>query len=239
MSALKCVKGAFIIFNLLFLGLGLTAIGYVAWNLTQLPDSSVFLSGRFIFSYSLLGIGFVICIIGLLGCIGGLASSVCCLKAFIAMMTILLFVDIGVAIAGYTEQHQVFDISKHLWNEINDGLRNKIQTDLQCCAFSNITAEFNVKPPPSCYKDNNNASSMYVSSCKDKMEVWVKGNIPIWASIIAVAAFIQILSTTLSCLLLTKIQSSMRVSQAPTTSGQTTSRPRKSWPASKPKSLNF
>ncbi|KAL3869768.1 hypothetical protein ACJMK2_042405 [Sinanodonta woodiana] len=212
MSALKRVKVAFIIFNVLFLGLGLTAIGYVAWNLSQLPNSSVFLSGKFIFSYSLLGIGFVICLIGLIGCIGGLSSSTCCLKAFIAMTTILLFVDIGVVIAGYMEQSQ-----------------------LQCCAFSNTIAEYSGTPPPSCYKDAKNTSSIYVSLCKESMKDWVKGKIPIWASVIAVAAFVQILSSILSCVLLTKIQSSMRVSQAPAESNPSRPRPRQS----KHNGLNF
>lgn len=188
--------------------IGFGVIGYGVWILITTGNVSNFLSGTLLFTYSFLGIGALLVITGLLGCIGGCAASTCCLKAYIGLMTLILMVDIGVAIAGYTQRDSIFHLTEQLWDELNDDTKNHIQKELECCSYNNVTAEYPTGVPQSCNSDQGPQFGTY---CQDAMELWVKNNIPAWAAIIGGIGLIEILSTVTSCLALKAVEEAMRV----------------------------
>lgn len=207
MGASGCCGKLFLGLNFLMWLIGFGVVGYGVWILITTGNTSNFLSGTLIFTYAFLGIGTLLVLTGLLGCVGGCCESTCCLKAYIGFMTFILLIDIGVAIAGYMEKDNVLNLTEKLWDELNDDTKFHIQKELECCSY-NGTSEYTLPLPDSC---SNDQGEQFKTFCKDAMEVWVKNNIPIWASMVGGIGFIQVLATISSCLTLKAVEDAMRV----------------------------
>ncbi|KAH3698213.1 hypothetical protein DPMN_085732 [Dreissena polymorpha] len=190
---------------------GLATLGYGIWILVTTGNVSNFLSGSLVFTYSFLGVGLLLTIIGLLGCIGGCAESTCCLKAYIGLLTFLLIVDIGIGIAAGVMKDQVFTVTEHLWDEVNSDTKAQIQKELKCCGYSSPLDYGVGSVPSSCFGEENVATSIFQTGCQAAMETWVHDNTPIWASVLASVLFVQIASTIASCMTLKKVEDAMRV----------------------------
>lgn len=206
MGASGCCGKLFVALNFIMWLIGFGVVGYGVWIMITTGNTNNFLSGTLIFTYAFLGIGALLVFTGLLGCIGGCCESICCLKAYIGFMTFILLIDIGVAIAGYVEKDNVFDLTEKLWDEVNDDTKFHIQKELECCSY-NGTEEYTTLPD-SCYNDQG---EQFQTFCKDAMEQWVKDNVMIWGAIVGGIGFIQVIAIISSCLALRALEESMRV----------------------------
>ncbi|KAL4236837.1 Leukocyte surface antigen cd53 [Mactra antiquata] len=201
-----CCGNLFLGLNFIMWMIGFGTVGFAVWTLITSGNTSELVSGTLIFTYSFLGIGILLILAGLLGCIGGCCQSTCCLKNYIGIMTFILLLDIGVAIAGFVQKDSVFDITENLWNELNDETRDHIQKEIECCGYNGPTDYTTL--PSSCY---NGQGTQFSTSCKTAMELWVKDKIPYWASVVAAIGLIQIIATISSCATMKAIEDAMRV----------------------------
>ncbi|ESO94469.1 hypothetical protein LOTGIDRAFT_203908 [Lottia gigantea] len=208
---------AFIFINFLFWAIGLSVVGFVSWLLATNPSVTNFLSGTFIFTYTLITLGIIIFFIGLFGCIGGCLENPCTLKTYIGFITTLFFLEICAILAAYVQKDQIPKYTASGWKEFNPVTRALVQSELRCCGY-NHSSEYSVtleQLPDSCFDNakfgpgtitTKTEQTLFQDGCWEKIELWINSNTPIWASTLAVVALIQIASMVTSCLVLEKVQ---------------------------------
>lgn len=217
-------KLIFLIFNFLYWVVGAALIGVIAWSLATIPNASEFLSGTFVFSYACLCVGLLVVIIGIIGCIGGLSNSLCALKTYVGLMTTMLLIEIAMIIAIYAIQMEIPKLIESTWEQLNKDTHNLIQNELECCGIQNHT-EYSTdytQLPDSCFKTyqtltvvTKSESTLFTSSCLDKMQDWLNNNMPIWISVLVAIVIIQLASSMCSCIILSKINTPNKISPSP------------------------
>ncbi|XP_052777535.1 tetraspanin-9-like [Mya arenaria] len=206
-----CCGKIFLLFNSLLWLVGIGTLAYGIWIMVSTGNTSNFLSGTLIFTYTFIGVGALLTLIGLLGCIGVCAESTCCLKMYIGLTTILLLVDIGVAIAGGVQQDQAFGLTEKIWDEVNSETKNQIQKELECCGYNNYTDYGSGALPDSCLSNAQNNATLYTTPCGTAMRAWLDDNLPVWVAVLASLLFVQLMSMFASCLTLKNIEDALRV----------------------------
>ncbi|KAK6188417.1 hypothetical protein SNE40_004594 [Patella caerulea] len=208
------VRYSFIFVNFLFWAIGLAVVAFVSWLLATNPSVSNFLSGTFIFTYTLISLGILVFIIGLFGCIGGCTESPCLLKTYISFITALFFLEVCTILAAYVQKDQIPKYTASGWREFNQETRGLIQTELRCCGY-NDSNEYTVtleQLPDSCFQTSQpgtittkSEQTVFKDGCWAKIEAWINSNTPIWASTLAIVSLVQIASMITSCLVLEKV----------------------------------
>ncbi|XP_041359155.1 CD63 antigen-like [Gigantopelta aegis] len=212
---------AFIAINFVFWLLGLFVFIFIWWTLGTNSALSEFFSGAFLLSYTLVAVGAVILVIGVIGCIGAIIESQCLLQTYVGLVTTLLFLEIAGVVAAYVQKGRLPEYTRSGWNEFNQETRNFLQTQLQCCGFDNYTS-YNATLDTlvdSCFKLPDSGTvvtktntTLLQDGCYIKITGWLNSNIPKWASVAAAVAFVQILCLVSSCLVLNRVHEANRVS---------------------------
>ncbi|EDO30838.1 predicted protein, partial [Nematostella vectensis] len=101
-ACMQCVKFLLFGFNALFWLMGLSVLAVGIWARIQFSDYMKLSSHDYATAaYILIGIGFLIAIIGFIGCCGALKEHTCLLKTFGVILGLLFLVELGTAITGY------------------------------------------------------------------------------------------------------------------------------------------
>ncbi|XP_069128640.1 enolase-phosphatase E1-like [Argopecten irradians] len=210
----------FLFFNFLFLCLGIALVGFVSWTLATIPNANEFISGTHVVTLTSFCLGFVILIIGGIGCAAGFCRGLCVLKTYVGFMLTLIFLELGLVFFIYAEKSQLPSVIVSSWDGLNTDTQYKIQTELECCGIENYT-EYGTEVefyPSSCFVVydvtgiiEKTIDNLFTADCLTQMQNWLNDNIPIWVSVLIVIAVIEFLSGLTSCIFLQKVQKRLKV----------------------------
>ncbi|GAA6092165.1 CD63 antigen [Tachysurus ichikawai] len=178
-------------------------------------------------------VGVVIFFIAFFGCCGAWKEDYCMVTTFVVLLSIIIIVEIGIAIAAYVLRNQLTNlvdtgIKEAIKNYTNPDFQKEVdemQKWLNCCGAVNSSDWMNYKPdrnsvPDSCCKNfsnncgngaMNNATIINIEGCGEGLENFFKKNI-LWVGIAAlVIAFIEILGLVFACALMRGIRKGYEV----------------------------
>ncbi|KAI5612129.1 CD63 antigen, partial [Silurus asotus] len=178
-------------------------------------------------------VGAVIFFIAFFGCCGAWKDNYCMVTTFAVLLSIIIIVEIGIAIAAYVYRNKLENLVekgiKEAIKEYNKDQDIKKELDIsqqqfKCCGAVNSTDWAGIMPnnsvPDSCCKNVTkgcgvnamfNSSKIYTEGCAKAVEALVKQNI-LWVGIAAlVIAFIEILGVVFACTLMKGIRSGYEV----------------------------
>jgi len=234
-GGMKCVKFLLFFFNFIFwlCGLALIIVGILVQvtfhNTLMIKDASASA-----IPIVIIGVGVVIFFIAFFGCCGAWKENYCMVTTFVLLLSLIIIVEIGAAIAGYiyrgklsaVVQDSLTDmISKYNTTEEMAKAVDKLQTDLKCCG-ANSSADWgsympdrNSVPDSCCVNITQNcgrgtmtdASKVHQQGCQTAVEQLLRKNIQ-WIIVAAlIIAFLQIMGVVFSCMLMRGIRSGYEV----------------------------
>ncbi|XP_060078180.1 extracellular matrix-binding protein ebh-like [Ylistrum balloti] len=210
----------FLIFNFLFLCLGLGLVGFVTWTLATIPNANEFISGTHVVTLTSFCLGIVILVIGGIGCAAGFCKGLCILKTYVGFMLTLLFLELGLIFFIYAEKSQIPSVIVESWDGLNTDTQYKIQSELECCGIENYT-EYGTDVesyPSSCFVVydvtgiiEKTVDNLFTADCLTQMQNWLNDHVPIWVSVLVAIAVIECLSGITSCIFLQRIHKKLKV----------------------------
>ncbi|CAJ1084587.1 CD63 antigen [Xyrichtys novacula] len=234
-GGMKCVKFLLFFFNFIFwlCGLALVVVGILGQvalhNTIEIKNVSA--SGAPIV---IIGVGVVIFLIAFFGCCGAWKENYCMVTTFAVLLSLIIIVEIGAAIAGYIFRGKISSvvqdslvemISKYNSTEHFRDSVDKLQKDLKCCGVNSSADWKNYRPdresvPDSCCVNFTKGcgdgalkdpSKLFKEGCHDAVEANLKKNIQ-WVIVAAlIIAFLQIMGIVFACLLMRGIRSGYEV----------------------------
>ncbi|XP_026990368.1 CD63 antigen [Tachysurus fulvidraco] len=233
-GGMKCVKFLVFFFNFIFwlCGLALIVVGVLAQtaiaNFTMIKQVATNASPIVI-----IVVGVVIFFIAFFGCCGAWKENYCMVTMFVVLLSFIIIVEIGIAIAAYVLRNQLTNLvdtglKEAIKNYTNPDIKTEVdnlQKWLNCCGAVNSSDWVNFKPdkisvPDSCCKnvtDNcgigamTNATIINIQGCGEGLENFFKKNI-LWVGVAAlVIAFIEILGVVFACALMRGIRKGYEV----------------------------
>lgn len=233
---MKCVKFLLFFFNLIFwiCGLALIVVGILVQvslhNTFLISDASA--SGAPIV---VIGVGVVIFFIAFFGCCGAWKENYCMVTTFALLLSLVIIVEIGAAIAGYVFRNKISAVVQDSLTEMITNYKNgsdefrlsvdKLQEDLKCCGVNssadwrNFAPDGNSVPDSCCLNVTANcgkgtmtdASKVHTEGCRNAVEAILQKNI-LWVIVAAlVIAFLQIMGIVFACCLMRGIRSGYEV----------------------------
>ncbi|XP_016428885.1 CD63 antigen-like, partial [Sinocyclocheilus rhinocerous] len=229
----KCIKYLLFFFNFIFwlCGLALIVLGVLA---KVSINTTAFLKGYSGSPLVLIVVGVVIFFIAFFGCCGAWKENQCMITTFAVLLSLIIIIEIGAAIAGYVLHGNLtdllnkgFDVMITGYNETeNRETLDTIQQDYKCCGRNSSIDWLNSKflapnsVPDSCCKNVTencgkgairDTSKIYTNGCLPILDKFLKRNI-LWIAVAAlVIAFVQITGIVLSCILMRGIRSGYEV----------------------------
>jgi len=222
-----CKRYFFIIFNLLYMILGIVLLLFAVWlqygspihEVSDLMKASKFLT------YLTVGVGGLLAVIGLFGIFGTVYHNKCLLTMYVGAVTAFLLAEIGIATFALVVYYQVgssYGITEEVWNDsVGDEIKDSFHKRFNCCGFNNATDYNNadtdrVEAPCSCCSASSTCSSDLDDFCdydKDPtLEAkdgclsagleWISSNIYIIAGIAAAIVLFEVCQVVVSCLLI-------------------------------------
>jgi len=214
--------------------LGCCVIGYMSWVLATSTSINRFLSGTLVFTYTVIALGFFLFLNGLIGWVGSISSSLWLLRMFLGASVICMMAEIGGIITLNIVQIQMEDILEHGWTELNQGTRNWVQTNMECCGFVG-PQEFAYSTLPiddSCYEppaiDSEEDADMAPNSlarlgqatgpqlrrkqegCGLKLNDWFEDNKIGWVAALATIGAVEFLAAAVALFILRRLQANSR-----------------------------
>ncbi|XP_066959650.1 tetraspanin-31-like [Macrobrachium rosenbergii] len=197
--------------------IGCFVLGYMAWVLATSITVSRFLSGTLIFTYSVLGVGFLLFLSGLIGWVAGASEALCVLRLYLVLLILVIASEIGGIIALNILQMRLDDILLNGWAEVNQGTRNIIQNAFGCCGFYGPKefAYTNYPLSNSCYDTIQNADAdsfteaqqkLKQNGCGAPLKFWMNENKAIWCSVLAAVGGLQLMCVVLCIHIIHKLK---------------------------------
>ncbi|KAJ8390491.1 hypothetical protein AAFF_G00102880 [Aldrovandia affinis] len=235
-GGLKCVKFLLFFFNFLFwlCGLALIVLGIlvqVALHNTPVMRNA---SGSAA-PLALIAVGVIIFFISFFGCCGAWKESHCMVTTFAVLLSLIIIIEIGTAIAGYIFRGKLNgivhdglkDMISNYKNSTDDFRKSvdKLQEDMKCCGANSSTdwgsfMSGGDSVPDSCCKNVTKScgvgamldgSKVYQEGCQVAVEALLRKN-TLWVIVGAVViAFLQIMGIVFACLLMRGIRSGYEV----------------------------
>nr|XP_053653238.1 tetraspanin-2A-like isoform X1 [Cherax quadricarinatus] len=195
---------------------GCFLLGYMAWVLATSITVTRFLSGTLMFTYSVLGVGFLFFLSGLVGWVAGASEVLCVLRLYLAMLILAVSAEIGGIIAINLLHLRLDDILINGWAEVNQGTRNIIQNNFNCCGFYGPKefAYTNYPISNSCYdtiqevnqETFTNAQQLKQGGCGVPLKYWLDDNKATWCSILAALGGLQLMCIVLCIHIIHKLK---------------------------------
>jgi len=204
--------------------IGCMIIGYMSWVLATSVTVSRFLEGSLIFTYVVIGLGFTLFFSGLIGWVGGASESPCLVRLFLFSVVVSMIAEIGGIISLNIVRMQFDDILQFGWQEVNQGTRNLIQKNLDCCGWDG-PKEFAYNSEPideSCYVNLDQGNSGILSrpesddlfstktmkqeACGSKLFDWFESNKITWVTFLASVAALQVMCIGIAIYILSRIK---------------------------------
>ncbi|KAJ8412230.1 hypothetical protein AAFF_G00144970 [Aldrovandia affinis] len=231
----KCIKYLLFFFNFLFwvCGLALIVLGVLAQmalnNTLVIQDAS----GSAV-PIVLIAVGVVIFFIAFFGCCGAWKENYCMVTTFSLLLSLIVIVEIGAAIAGYVYRGKLNEIvdeslkdmvSKYNTSSDVKKTVDNMQQELKCCGVNSSDDWANYRPdgtsvPDSCCKTdttgcgNNNmhdSDKVYQTGCLPAVEDLLKKNMLLVIVAAVVIAVLQVTGILFACLLMRGIRSGYEV----------------------------
>ncbi|XP_071955336.1 23 kDa integral membrane protein-like isoform X2 [Antedon mediterranea] len=230
------VRSALIVINL-FVWLGGTAIlGVGAWIVSDLSDTEQEAPGQaFILGIGIAAVvlGVFVSLIGISGCCGACKENVCCLKLFVALVSLLVLSELVIAVFSILMSSQIEEKvdeqmmqSVKVYNlhpEATKGL-DRAQYGLQCCGSSgpsdyneNINITENMVPATCCKQPMDECTFMqdsetvYQTGCTERLVEYADEYLACIIGVSLVLLVCQILSLIFGCCLIRSVQDEEKV----------------------------
>ncbi|KAF4096520.1 CD63 antigen [Onychostoma macrolepis] len=229
----KCIKYLLFFFNLIFwlCGLALIILGLLA---KVSINTTVVTKGYSGSPLVLLVVGVVILFIAFFGCCGAWKENYCMVTTFAVILSLIIIVEIGAAIAGYVLRRNLTDVLNKAFDGMITGYNetdnreaiDAIQQQYKCCGGNSSDDWLKSKfiptnsVPDTCCKNNtkncgngaiHDTNKIYTEGCQPILDKFLKQNI-LWLAVGAlVIAFVQITGIVLSCILMRAIRSGYEV----------------------------
>ncbi|XP_071777492.1 CD63 antigen [Centroberyx gerrardi] len=235
-GGMKCVKFLLFFFNFIFWICGLALI--IVGILVQMAVHSTFMirdASASVAPLVVIGVGVVIFFIAFFGCCGAWKENYCMITTFSILLSLIIIVEIGAAIAGYIFRGKltviVQDSLTDMISKYNNGTDefkkavDKLQVDLKCCGVNSSSdwkkfKSDGISVPDSCcmnvtkdcgLRAMTDASKVYQEGCQNAVEALLKKNVQ-WIIVAAlVIAFLQIMGIVFACMLMRGIRSGYEV----------------------------
>lgn len=219
---MKLVKLLLMVFNIIFVLVGIALIGIGGYVQTALKDvASIFGSEYNGPGILLIVVGVIIFLIAAFGCLGACRENHCCIMTFAGLLVVIFILEIGGGIAGFVLRDQVEKTAVKRLEDAEARINitsvakgwDFIQQKFKCCGSDGVKRWENYlpKPPKSCCKSvgstgcqNRNFNStvgLYTKSCKDGIIGWLKSNVILIGGIGIGLAFVQVFGICLACCL--------------------------------------
>ncbi|XP_042230137.1 CD82 antigen-like [Homarus americanus] len=202
--------------SVLLFVVGCCILCYMAWVLATSITVSRFLSGTLIFTYSVLGVGFLFFMSGLVGWVAGASEMLCVLRLYLMMLILAVAGEIGGIVALNLLQLRLDDVLINGWAEVNQGTRNIVQTNFNCCGFYGPKefAYTNYPLSNSCYdtiqevtkETFTDAHQLKQNGCGAPLKFWLDDNKAIWCSILAALGGLQLMCIILCIHIIHKLK---------------------------------
>ncbi|KAJ8358540.1 hypothetical protein SKAU_G00150650 [Synaphobranchus kaupii] len=232
----KCIKYLLFFFNFLFwiCGLALIVLGVLAQlalNTTLVIHQA---SGSAV-PLVLIGVGVIIFFIAFFGCCGAWKENHCMVSTFSVLLSIIVIVEIGAAIAGYIYRGQINQIVEdsfkdmvNKYNTSSEDVRKAVdnmQKELRCCGVNASADWINFGPDKTSVPDScciteakgcgsgtmHDADKVYQTGCLSAVEALLKKNVQLVIVAAIVIAILQVTGIVFACLLMKSIRSGYEV----------------------------
>jgi len=214
-SCYTCIKYLMFAFNFIFWLLGCAVLGVGIW--LRVDDQSVeylHISSQVdllhTLAYALIVIGFVIMLIGFLGCCGAIRESQCMLSIFFIFLFIIFATLLGFGIWAAVAKDSFKDLAKDILKEGVDNYENdskskemmdSIQSTMQCCGYDKGLTDYPVLLPPAC-------SDNIFTPCTEPLYKWFEERLIVVAGVAIGIAVVMILGMIFSLVLCCAIRDS-------------------------------
>lgn len=197
-----CFKYVFFVLNFLLFCLGVAGAGIGIWTLND-PDFWKYklnlpLDEFYAAVYIVIVVGFVLVIIGFIGCCGAILDNACLLCLFSTFTVLLLVLGIAAALVIWVgfrnDKAREFIEEKMIENLQNTDFFAFVQENLQCCGVKgkNDYTDKGNSIPDSC-KDEKGV--IYPEGCFRKLEIVLKEKAAIIGGMSATIAVLAIIAS--------------------------------------------
>lgn len=228
----KCIKYLLFFFNFIFwlCGLALIVLGVLAKVSINMAVIKAYSGSPLV----LIVVGVIIFFIAFFGCCGAWKENQCMITMFAVILSLIIIIEIGVAIAGYVFRGKLTDLLNIGFDSMITGYNETanreaidgIQQQFKCCGGNSsddwMKSKFlpsNSVPDTCCKNVTTNCgngtihdtSKIYTEGCQPILDKLLKQNI-LWIAVGAlVIAFVQLTGIVLSCILMRAIRSGYEV----------------------------
>ncbi|XP_052819644.1 CD151 antigen-like [Mya arenaria] len=228
----NCSKIILIVFNGIFLvlGVGLVGLGvFASFTKTEYHDL-IGASMIQICTYAVIGVGAVVALVAMAGCVGALTFNRKLLIMYVILLTIIFLIEAACGVIGFLYYDKV---GAELGDELRKAMKTKygeaeyniitvaidtMQQELSCCGFNNPgdwadstfkTNNPGVDTPISCCVDMNvancntddTANTVNKDGCSETIKTFLKTNLLAVGIACVVIALIQLIGVVLAIVL--------------------------------------
>ncbi|XP_035244136.1 CD63 antigen-like [Anguilla anguilla] len=232
----KCIKYLLFFFNFLFwiCGLALIILGVLAQlalnNTLAIEKASVSAVPLVV-----IVVGVIVFFIAFFGCCGAFRESHCMITTFSVLLSFIVLIQIGAAIAGYIYRGKLNEIVDSDLKDMVSKYTNssaefkkavdEMQKDLKCCGM-NSSADWTSfgpdgtsVPDSCCIKQTlgcgkgamQDADKVYQKGCLSFVKDYLRKNVQLVIVAAVVIAFLQVLGIVFACILMKSIRSGYQV----------------------------
>lgn len=210
--------------NFVFFITGCVVIGFGVYLHVQMNDYYNFIDSKYVSSALILMVaGAVIVVVAFFGCCGACTESACMMYTFGFLLSLILMVELGVAITILMFKDDALVILKDQLRKTVDNYKREegatnawdaMQTKLHCCGidsykdWANLTMIDNDSVPESCCINMEKGcgegaitkpDTLYQQGCLDKLKDIVVENAVVVGAVGVGVALIQLVGVCLSC----------------------------------------
>lgn len=178
-------------------------------------------------------VGAFLFLVAFVGCCGACKENYCLMITFAIFLTLIMLVEVAVAIAGYVFKDKVItEFNKNFQQQMQNYSKNnetasfldKMQEEFKCCGAANYTDWENIpgmgkdRVPDSCCINvtahcgtNFDQNAINTQGCVEKIGIWVRKNVLVVAAAALGIAFVEILGIVFACCLVKSIRSGYEV----------------------------
>lgn len=203
-----CIKYLMFAFNFVYWLSGCAILGVGIWlrvdpNAAEFVNKSSKMDVIHTLAYILIAIGFVIMVIGFLGCCGAVRESQCMLAMFFVLLFIIFAVLLGFGIWAAVAKDTFKDFTAEILKEgvenykENPEFMDSVQEYFHCCGWKNGFADYvlDAGQIPKCSLDT------YLKPCNSELYKWIEDRLVIVAGVAIGFAVKMILGMIFSMLL--------------------------------------
>ncbi|KAM5289080.1 CD63 antigen isoform 1-T1 [Ctenodactylus gundi] len=230
-GGMRCVKFLLYVLLLAFCAcaVGLIAVGVVV----QLDLNGTLTQGataRTLLPVVIIAVGAFLFLVAFVGCCGTCKENYCLMITFAIFLSLIMLVEVAVAIAGYVFREKVVsEVNKDFQEQMRNYHQNstntlldKLQKKFKCCGAVNYTDWEKIlakdQVPDSCCVNVTvgcgtgfNVHLIYTQGCVEEIGTWLRKNVLLVAGIALGIAFVEVLGVVFACCLAKSIRSGYEV----------------------------